>query len=146
MEGTEIRDRSVGRVIFQAARDSFCEVVTELEIGREDHALVDAGAVKRAIQRGIEGQVPATDFLVHDGTDLPGPGVARKCGALIADFIRQTYTHRPVPRLRNAEERVAVFASPLAAAIGLNAGENVEAGLEPVGNGLRDFHGLVFGT
>src|SRR5579863_649211 len=76
VEGAEIRDRSVRSVILKAACDSSCEVVAEFEIGREHKTLVHTWAMKRAVERGIEGQIPATDFLVHDGTDLPSPRIA----------------------------------------------------------------------
>src|SRR5580698_6253259 len=73
---TEICDRSIGSIVFESAGDSSCEVVAEFEIGREHKTLVHTWAMKRAVERGIEGQIPATDFLVHDGTDFPSPGIA----------------------------------------------------------------------
>jgi len=143
---TEVRDRSPGTVILQPASDSLRDVVTELEIGREHYALVNAGAMKRAVERGIEAQIPAADFLVDDGTDFPGPGVGGEFGALVANFVRQTYSHRPVPRLRNAEARADVIAHPLPAPIRLNAGEDVKAGLEPVVDALGDFNRFMLGV
>src|ERR1700674_3866578 len=145
VEWIEDRDRSVPRVIFQPASDSFGEIIARLHVGGKHYALMNAGAVKRAVERGVETQVPAADFLVHDGADFPGPGVGREGGALVSDFVRQTHPYRPVPRLRNAEAGTDVITHPLPAAIRLNAGEDVKAGLEPVVDALRDFHGLMLG-
>src|SRR5450631_1406597 len=49
-----------------------------------------------------------------------------------------------MPRLRNAEARTNVIADPLPPAVGLNAGEDVEAGFEPAIDALRNFDGLMF--
>ena len=46
VEWTEVRDRPPGTVILQPASDSFSDVITELEIGREHNALV-AGAERQ---------------------------------------------------------------------------------------------------
>src|SRR5271156_206198 len=145
VERTEIRDRSVRTVVLKPAGDSSCEVVTELEIGREDKTLVHAGAMKRPVQRGVEGQIPAPDFLVDNWTDFPSPSVGVERSPLVADFVRQTESHRPVPRLRNADARPNMIAHPLPAAIGLNASEDVEAGFEPIGDALRDFDSFMLG-
>src|SRR5579863_3134150 len=84
---TESRDRSQGTVILQPARDAFRDVIAELKVGGKHYALVNTWAVKRAVERGIEAQVPGSDFLVHDGANFPCPGVGREGGALVADFV-----------------------------------------------------------
>jgi hypothetical protein len=44
--------------------------------------------MERAVERGIEAQLPAADFLVDDGAYFPGPGVGGKSATLIADLVR----------------------------------------------------------
>src|SRR5271167_635434 len=70
VEWTEIRDRPPGTVVFQPSGNSLGDVVTEFEVWREDHALVNARPVKRAVERGIKAQIPTADFFVHDRADL----------------------------------------------------------------------------
>jgi len=53
-EGIETGDRSVGSVVFETAGDLLREIVTHLRVGRKHHALVDALAVKGAVERRIE--------------------------------------------------------------------------------------------
>src|SRR4051794_4252562 len=48
-----------------------------------------------------------------------------------------------MPAFRDPESRANVIANPLPSAIWLNAGENVETGLEPIRDSLRDLHSLM---
>src|SRR4029077_9489079 len=73
--GIESRDRSHRAVIFQTAGNFWREVVAEFEIRREDHALAHAWPMKRPIKCGIQGPIPASYLLVHDGPHFPRPRV-----------------------------------------------------------------------
>jgi hypothetical protein len=53
--------------------------------------------VKRAVERGVEGQVPPADFLVDDGANLQSPGVGRESSALVTNLSRQAHANRPMP-------------------------------------------------
>src|ERR1700681_2207575 len=73
-EGEEAGYWAGRAVVFESTRDFFGEIVAELEVRRKDHALVDTCTVKGAAERGVEREIPASDLLVDDRADLPGPG------------------------------------------------------------------------
>ena len=99
--------------------------------------------VERAIERGIEGEIPAPDFFIDDGTDFPGPGVGRKLAPLVTELLRQAEPHRPVPRRGNRDPRTDMVADPFPTAFRLDGGEDVKASFEPVGDALGDLNGLM---
>ena len=144
-EGIEIADRAQRAVVFEATRNFLGEVETYLGVRRETPTLILAGAVERLVQRWIEGPVPATYFLVDDGTNLPGPGVGGKVSLLVADFCGKTQAHRPMPGFRDGDARTDVIAHPHPPAVGLDGGENVEPGLEPVAETVGDLERFVDG-
>jgi hypothetical protein len=51
-----------------------------------------------------------------------------------------------MPGFGDPDARPDVISHPVPAAIGLNAGENVEAGFEPIVDSLRDLDGFVLGV
>src|SRR5258708_10979511 len=51
-----------------------------------------------------------------------------------------------MPRRGNPEPRPNMIANPLPATMGLNCGEDVEAGLKPVVDSLRNFNRFVLGV
>ena len=142
-DGVEAGDRPQAAVVLEAEADLLDNVVADLEVGRELESLAHALAVQRAIEGGIERQIPAPQLLVHDGTDLPGPGVHRELPALVADLVRQAHPDRPVPALRYAHARANVVTDPLPSVAGAGRGENVPADFEPVVEAVRDLQGLV---
>src|SRR5208337_4299862 len=74
-QGQQAIDRPPRTVVFQPSSDAFAEVVAHFGIRREHHSLVYARSVPRAVERRIEGQIPAVDLLVDNRTDFPRPGV-----------------------------------------------------------------------
>src|SRR3569833_89078 len=70
--------RAIIAVIFKTARDSLCDLITELHRWSEGRALGGRRAVPGTLQCRIEGEVPRPDLLVDDRPDFPGPGVFRK--------------------------------------------------------------------
>src|SRR5438128_12631070 len=88
--------------------------------------------VKRAIERGIEGEIPAPDFFIDDGTDFPGPGVGRKLAPLVTELLRQAEPLRPVRRRGNRDARTAMVGDRFATAFRLDGGGDGKASFEPV--------------
>src|SRR5262249_60213305 len=99
----------------------------------EAEALAGIVALERLVDGGIECPVPVADLLVDDRPDLPRPRVRREIALLVAELHRQAHAHGPVPRFRDACARPDVVADPLPARVRLDAREQVEAGLEPLG-------------
>ncbi len=81
--------------------------------------------------------------LVDDGADLPGPGVGRVDGALVADLGGEADADGPVPAVGNADAGTDVVADPLDAVAVLPAGEDVEADLGPVVDAFGELEGFV---
>src|SRR5260370_8341045 len=98
----EARDRTQRTVILDSPRDFLGEIVAELEVGRENDSLIHARAMKRAVKRGIEGEIPPAELFINDRTNLPCPGIRRVAAALPADFVREADADGPVPLWRNA--------------------------------------------
>ena len=48
-DGIEARNRPEGAVVFDATGDFLGEIVTEFEVGRKNHALLDARPVEGAV-------------------------------------------------------------------------------------------------
>src|SRR4029077_9480154 len=63
-QSVESAQRAVSGIVLEPSCNLFCEIVAYFHVGRESHAPVDSRTVKRAVERGIEAQVPATEFLV----------------------------------------------------------------------------------
>jgi len=100
--------------------------------------------MERPVKRRVQGPIPSADFLVHNGTDFPGPRVHRILPPLIADFIREAHTNRPVPFLRDGNARTDVIPDPLPAlALGYGR-EDIKTALEPLIEAMRDLDRLVF--
>src|SRR5579864_3275215 len=83
----ESGERTVCSIVFQAAGNFLREIVAYLDVRRKLDSLVDAGPMKRAVQRGIEGEIPRTDLLVDDWANFPSPSVGRECGSLVANLL-----------------------------------------------------------
>src|ERR1700757_4694038 len=118
MQWIEAGDGAVAGVVLDASSDLFSETVTDLDVGGKHNALVHAGTVKRAVERGIEAQVPGTEFAVYDGADFPGPGVGGEGGALISNFVGNADADRQVPGFWNSDTRANVVADPVPSAVG----------------------------
>ena len=99
--------------------------------------------MKRPVKRGIEGQIPPADLLVHDGPNLPRPSIGRISAALPADFVREADSYGPVPLRRNAHAGTDVAADIIPALTVLSGSKNVKAGLEPVIEAMSDLDGFV---
>src|SRR2546427_7843766 len=141
--GKKIRCGTDGAVVLETTSDFFREVVAEFEIRRKRDSLMDRVPVKRAIKCGIEGEIPAANLLVDDRAHLPGPRVGRKLPALVADLVGKTETHGPIPFFGDADARPNVVAYPIPALSILCGSKNVETGLEPVGEAMRDLNGFM---
>src|SRR5450432_239393 len=138
-------DRPHGAVILQSATDFLCEIVAELEVRRKHHALVDAFAVKRPVERWIHRKIPSPNLFIHDRANFPSPGIGREFAPLIPDLVRQADSDRPIPFLGNPHARSNVIAHPLHTLSAAFRCEDVKAHLEPVGDAAGDFNGLVLG-
>src|SRR5713226_1106584 len=141
--GKKIRCGTDGAVVLETAGDFFREVIAEFEIRRKRDSLMDRVPVKRAIKRGVEGEIPGANLLVDDRAHLPGPGVGGRLPALVADFVGKTETHGPIPFFGDSDARPNVVAYPIPALSIFCGSKNVETGLEPVGEAMRDFNGFM---
>src|ERR1700733_13125124 len=130
-------------VVFDTAAYLPVEVVTELHRGRKAHPLFGIGTVPGTFERWVHGPIPAAHVLVDNGSDLPGPGIARIDRSLIANLCRHTYTDRPMPRIRHSHSRPDVVTYPLHPMPILPAGKHVETHFRPAGQALRDLQRLV---
>lgn len=130
-------------VVLEAPRDFLCEVVAELEIGRERHALVDSIPMKRPVKSRIERKVPRANLLIDDGPHLPGPCVCGIPAPLIANLVGKAHPDGPVPLFRHPNTGTNVIANPVPPLAILCRSENVKAGLKPIIEAVRDLNGLV---
>src|SRR5258708_12382274 len=111
-DGIEAGDWPQRSIVFDAASDFLGEIIAEFEIRREDQPLIHAGAVERPVKRGVEGEIPSSELLIHDRTNLPRPSVRGIPAALPADFIRKADAHWPAPLGRNPPPRAEIAANP----------------------------------
>src|SRR6266699_6125219 len=68
---------SKAAIVFKSADDFLRKRVADLDVGRELKTAFSARTFQDTLQRGIERQVPAFDFLIDNRPDLPTPGVGR---------------------------------------------------------------------
>src|SRR4030081_1623426 len=99
--------------------------------------------MQRLIDGWIEREIPASDLLVDDGAQFQSPGICGELTALIANLIRKTQSHRPMPFRRDGNTRPDVVAYPVPSAARTCTGKDVKAGLKPVIPALGDFDGLM---
>src|SRR5260370_746037 len=99
--------------------------------------------MKGAVQAGVERQVQFSNLLIHDGPDLPRPGVRRIAGAHPSELGRKAYADGPLPGRRNPHPRPDVIAYELPAISAIRTGENVESGFEPFIEAVRDLDRLM---
>src|SRR5262249_44888853 len=111
----------------------------------EEESRVGVRPLERPLERGVERPVPAVDLLIDDGPDLQRPRVFRKFSPLIPRLERKAQVDRPSPRFRHTHARTDVIADPFPAAVGLDAREEIEPGLEPRREAVRDLERLVRG-
>src|SRR5580704_3681683 len=104
---------------------------------------MNALAVKRTVERGVDGPIPSSDLLIDNRANLPGPCVDGKLPALVADFVRETDSDGPVPFGRNAKARPNMIADPIPSLTGACRGENIKSRFEPIGPAVGDFDGFV---
>src|SRR6266404_1024490 len=86
-DGVETRYRTQRAVVLDSSSNFFGEIVAELEVRREHQPLVHARAMERPVKRGVEGQIPLADLLIHDRANFPRPSVRGISAALPADFV-----------------------------------------------------------
>ena len=139
----KIGGRPDSSVVLEAPGDFLCEVVAELEIGRERHALVDTIPMKRPVKSRIEREVPPANLLINDGPHLPGPCVCRIPAPLIANLVGKAHADRPVPLFRHANAGTDVIAHPVPSLAILRGSKNIKTGLEPIIEAVGDLDGLV---
>src|SRR4029077_8701030 len=116
------------------------------EVRRKNYALLHTLAVEGAVERWIERKIPSADLLVGDHANLPRPGINGKFAGLVADFLREAETNRPIPFFGNAHAGPDVIANPLDAEAAPFVGKDVEANLKPVVEPMGDFDGFVKGV
>ena len=124
-----VADGAIVRIPLDASAHDPREVVADLGARREPKTLVDVRAMQGALERGIDGEIPASDAFIDDRAYLPGPCVGRECGTLEADLGREAHAHRPSPGIRYAHARANVIPHPLHTVAVLLAGKDVEADL-----------------
>src|SRR5204862_8252663 len=130
-------------VLRDARRDLLGEIVTELEVGREDETLVYDRAMEGPVKCRIEGEIPPPELLINDRADLPRPGVRGVPAALPADFVRKADADGPVPLGRNAHSGADVAANVVPTLAVLRRSENVDAGFKPAIKSMGDLDGFV---
>src|SRR5580704_5349999 len=128
----EASHRTERAIILQTAGDLRRDVVTDFEVRRKFQPTARVGTVEGAVQRWVERAVPASQLFIDDGADLPGPGIRREDGALIADLRRQADSYRQVIALRYGHARADVRAHPHPASAGLVVGKLIQPRLEPI--------------
>ena len=74
-QGIESGERAVGGVVFESTRDPLSEIKADLHVRRELHASIHQWPMPRAIERGIEAQIPTAEFAINNRPDFPRPGV-----------------------------------------------------------------------
>src|ERR1039458_2141702 len=112
---TEAGDGAHRAIVFKSHGDLLGDVVAYFGAWRKGDALAHVQTVKGALQRGVDGHVPAVQLLVDDGPDLPRPGVGGVASALVTNFGRQAHIHWPVPRFGDPDAWPNVIAYPLVA-------------------------------
>src|SRR5260370_36540706 len=141
MQRGDVADAAIVGIVFNAPSDHFGEVPADFDRRREVEAQVHVRPVQGALQRRIDCPLKATLLFVHDGADLPGPGVRRKAGALVSDFLGDTYSYRPMPLWRYAHPRPDAIAHPLHAQAALLGGQDIEPHLCPSVDALGELDG-----
>jgi hypothetical protein len=138
--------RAHGAVVFETGGDFASQVIAEFRVGRKHDALVDIFAVERPVQRRVQGPVPMPHLLVHDWADFPCPCIRGVLSPLIAEFVRDTDSDRPVPFFRNCDPGSNVIAHPLPALAFGYRSEDVKTAFEPVIKSVGNFDGLMLGV
>src|SRR5437016_134433 len=139
----EARHRTQRAVVLDSSSNFLCEIVAELEVGREHQPLIYARAMERPVKRGIEGQIPLAELLIHDRPNLPRPSVCGIPAALPADFVRKADSDGPMPLGRNAHTGANVAANVIPTLAVLGGSKNVKPGFEPVIEAVCDLDGFV---
>src|SRR5260370_35466901 len=88
VEGVEAGARPKRGVILDAAGNLLGEIVAAFEVGRKDAPLVYARPVERPVKRGVEGEIPQPELLIHDGANPLSLGVGELPAFLPAVFVR----------------------------------------------------------
>ena len=143
VKGLKAVQRSIVGVVFKIAGDVLVEVIADLGIGRKPYTLIDSLSVKRSFERGVHGEIPAAYRLVHNGADLPCPGISRELASLVPNLGGEAYTYWPVPAVGNTNARTDMVANPLPSISIASAGENVEANFRPIVDTLGNFDRFV---
>src|SRR2546422_3461959 len=100
-------------IVLKPCSNRWRHVVVDLLSELELEALAGALALDSPIQNWIDRDIPALPLLVDDRTELKSPGIRREGAPLVADFRRETETHRQAPALGCAHARADVVAYPL---------------------------------
>src|SRR6266540_1420078 len=145
-ESVESADWTKPGIVLEARADPGGEGVTDLQARRELEAAARVLAFQRQAERGIEGDVPGPPLLVDDGADGECPRVGGERAALVVDLDRQAQPDRRTPAVGSADLGLDTTPGPLPSAVGLHAGEDKEASLQPRGPSLGDPEGLVKGA
>ncbi len=144
--GIEARERAQRAIIFKSDIDLLCYRVSDFEVRGELETFLFSWSCKRALQRGIERKIPTAEILIDDRTNLPTPRIFGKLSAHEADLLRKTNPYRPMPLWRNSKARPNVRADIIPSAAVACAGEDIEAGFEPIVEAVGDLDRLVPGV
>ena len=139
-------NRSDPTIVFEASTDLGRESVADFGVGGKRKALVRGFSLQTPLKHRIQCSVPGTLLLIDNRPNLEGPGIRGERTLLIADLGRQTEAHGDMPALRGANTRTDMVPHPLPASLRLDTGKEVEAGLEPRREAVRDFDRLVGGV
>src|SRR3569833_3188183 len=143
----EAREGAERTVVFDAGVDDLTKVIARFEGRGEAEAIVNARAVERTFDSGVEGEIEYAELLIDDGAEFYIPGVAAIVfRALVAELDREARADRPFPAFRNAHAGAIVSAHPAVAVGRVVTGEIIEAGFEPVVEAVRDFGCFVQGV
>ena len=136
-------DGAYPAVVFQAPADGRRELIADLRVGGKLKAAVHAFALQVPVEHGIQRCIEGSPLLVENRSQLQRPGIGGEGPLLIADLQRQAEPDGHLPTLRDSDPRADMIPHPLPAGVRLDARKNVEPCLEPRGEPVRNFDGLM---
>src|SRR5207253_2573231 len=141
--GIEAADWTKRAVVFKSGVDFPGDGIRNFEVRSELETFLFSGPGQGAFQCGIEREIPASEILIDNRTNLPAPHIFGKLSSHEPDLLRKTNAYRPTPLWRYPKARPDVRADIIPSAAIARAGEDVKAGLEPIVEPMRDLDRLV---
>src|ERR1035438_7098854 len=142
-ERIEFSNRPQTTVVFKAEGHDLGEVPGDLRVRSELPPASSLGPGVGFLECRIDGPVQTPLLFVYDGPYLQAPDRTGEDRASISEFRRQTDANRPMPAFRCTHSRPDVIAHPPPSLVIWHRSEDVEPGLEPGRDALRDLDCLM---